>query len=81
MFPMSDVLVTIFDLMLYLFEGYCIQFLFRSFVVPRLLNWKLNKYMVGVAWIVIRMSGSVLFPDVNGISLIGKMLFHIIVMI
>ncbi len=75
---MSDELVTIFDIMLYLFEGYCIQFLFRSFAEPRLQNWKLNKYIVGVAWIVIRASSGVLLPYVDGISLIWKLLFHVI---
>ena len=75
---MSDIWVTIIDIMLYLFEGYCIQVLFRAFAEPRLQNWKLNKYVVGAAWIFIRVSCSVLLPGADGISLIGKLLFHII---
>lgn len=75
---MSDMLPDIFNIMLYLFEGYCIQFLFRAFTEPRLQNWKLSKYIVGVAWIIIRVSCGTLLPEVDSISLIGKLLFHII---
>lgn len=75
---MFDLLVTILDIMLYLFEGYCIQFLFRAFAEPRLQNWELNKYMAGAAWIFIRVSCGVLLPGADSIYLIGKLLFHII---
>lgn len=76
--PMSNMVASTFNIMLYLFEGYCIQFLFRAFAEPKLQNWKVSKYIVAVAWIVIRISCSMLLPDVNGISLIGKLLFYVI---
>lgn len=51
---MSNMVASTFNIMLYLLEGYCIQFLFRAFAEPKLQNWKVSKYIVGVAWIVIR---------------------------
>lgn len=52
-----DLLITFINILLYIFEGYCIQYLFCAFAKPRLLNIKQSKYGVGIVWIIIRLIG------------------------
>ncbi len=37
-YSMFDLLVDVINILLYLFEGYYIQYLFRAFAQPKLLN-------------------------------------------
>ncbi len=55
MCKVSDLLAAVIIILLYFFEGYCIQYLFRSFAKPRILNIKQSEYAVGVIWIIIRL--------------------------
>ncbi|SHN84005.1 sensor histidine kinase [Desulfitobacterium chlororespirans] len=75
---MSDLLAALFKLMLYLFEGYCLQLLFRAFAEPRLPNWRWSNSLVGIVWIATRISCGVLLQATDGISLIEKLLFQAI---
>lgn len=79
--PMSDLLVALFKLMLYLFEGYCLQLLLCAFAEPRLPGWRWSNSLVGVVWIVIRISSVMLLPATGSMSLIGKLLFQAIALV
>jgi len=56
----SDLLASVISILLYIFEGYCIQYLFRAFAKPRMSNIKRSEYAVGIVWVIIRLIISLL---------------------
>lgn len=72
---MLDWIMGVFSILLYLFEGYCIQFLFRRFAEPKLYRLKNAGWVVGIVWIVIRILSEAFFYNTNSTTLIWKLLF------
>ncbi len=59
----SDLLAAVISILLYFFEGYCIQYLFRAFAKPRMSNIKRSEYAVGIVWVIIRLISFLLPSD------------------
>lgn len=60
---MSDLLSAVISILLYIFEGYCVQYLFRAFAKPRISNIKQSEYAVGILWVIIRLISFLLPSD------------------
>lgn len=75
---MAEYIMRILSIPLYLFEGYCIQFFFGRFAVPRLCRIRNAQWVAGIAWIVIRVASEGLFSDTDSVTLIVELLFTIV---
>ncbi len=80
---MYDRIVDSMALIMYLFEGYCIQYLFSAFAMTKMgrrqtrrdRGW--SRYAVSLAWIVIGLCSKLLFAGDEGASLMLRLLFAI----
>lgn len=72
---MAEYIMRILSIPLYLFEGYCIQFFFGRFAVPRLCRIRNAQWVAGIAWVVIRVASEGLFSDTDSAVLIMELLF------
>lgn len=73
---MTEWIMGILGILLYLFEGYCIQFFFGRFAEPRLHRLRNVDWAAGIAWIVIRIAGGVLFRETDSVTLIVELVFN-----
>lgn len=67
-------------IMMYLFEGYCIQLFFNRFAEPKLNRVKGAKWAAGIVWITVRFAGNQLFPEATNTILIVKLFFYAIIL-
>ena len=74
---MSDLSAAVISILLYIFEGYSIQYLFRAFVKPRISNIKQSEYAVGTVWVIIRII-SFLFPSDGTFTALKLMIYTFI---
>lgn len=65
------------SIILYLFEGHCVQFFFQAFLIPRRKE-KWCRYVVAVVWVFICLGSWLLIPTENGGDLIGKLTWYIL---
>ncbi len=72
---MIDSIMNLFSILLYLFKGYCIQFLFNSFAEPKLYKLKSTKWGIAIAWFIIKISSEKLFSNTIRGTLSIKLLF------
>ena len=72
---MAEWVMGLISVLLCLFEGYCIQFFFGGFAVPKLCGIRNAGWAAGIAWIVIRAFSEGLFSDTDSVSLIMELLF------
>ena len=72
---MAEYIMRILGIPLYLFEGYCIQFFFGRFAVPRLCRIRNAQWVAGSVWVVIRVASEGLFSDTDSAVLIMELLF------
>ncbi len=73
----SDLSAAVISILLYIFEGYSIQYLFRAFVKPRISNIKQSEYAVGTVWVIIRII-SFLFPSDGTFTALKLMIYTFI---
>jgi len=52
---MSDLSAAVINILLYIFEGYCVQYLFRAFAETKISNIRQSEYVVGIVWVIIRL--------------------------
>lgn len=69
---MFNIQSTIIMFLLYLFEGYCVQFFFQAFVIPKR-RGRWSKYMVGIVWVLINLCGWILSEINTGMDSIVKL--------
>ena len=72
---MAEWVMGLTGVLLCLFEGYCIQYFFGRFAVPKLCRIRNAGWAAGIAWIVIRAFSEGLFSDTDSASLILELLF------
>lgn len=65
---------------LYLFEGFCMQYLFSAFAIPKIRNRTAGRYAAGAVWVMLRLCGGLLFTDVTNENMARKMLFTTILL-
>ncbi len=73
---MTEWIMGMLGILLYLFEGYCIQFFFGRFAEPKLCRLRNAQWTAGIAWIVIRIAGGVLFRETDSVTLIAELVFN-----
>lgn len=67
-------------IMMYLFEGYCIQLFFNRFAEPKLNRVKGAKWAAGIVWVTVRFAGTKLFPEAINTILILKLFFYTVIL-
>ena len=77
---MSEFIMETLCVMMYLFEGYCIQFFFCRFAEPKLCRIKCTTWAVGIVWVLIRLGGNFLFPEMTNTMLVMKLIFSAIIL-
>lgn len=70
----------ILSILLYLFEGYCVQFFFSSFAEPKLHSMSGAQWAAAAAWIAVRIVSRILFADTHSITLPAKLIFSFAVL-
>ena len=73
---MSEFIMSMLNIPLYLFEGYCIQFFFGRFAEPRLYRLRNAQWIVGIVWILIRIANRVLFHETDNVTLVVGLVFN-----
>ena len=63
---MGQWIVWVLDILLYLAEGYCIQFFFGRFAKPKLHGLKYAEWASGITWIAVRAASEGLFLGMGG---------------
>ncbi len=73
---MAEYIMRMLSIPLYLFEGRCIQFFFGRFAEPELRRLRNARWAAGIVWILIRITGEVLFRETDSVSLIVELIFN-----
>ncbi|MDE7179501.1 MAG: ATP-binding protein [Lachnospiraceae bacterium] len=73
---MVDYIMRMLSIPPYLFEGYCIQFLFGRFAEPKLRGLRNAQWIVGIVWILIRIANRVLFHETDNVTLVVGLVFN-----
>lgn len=71
---MSEWITEALCIMMYLFEGYCIQFFFCRFARPKQSQIKGAKWAVSIVWILIRFGCNLVFSEMVNTMLVLKLL-------
>ena len=77
---MSDLLASVISVLLYFFEGYCIQYLFRAFAKPKISTIKQGEYAVGIVWVIIRLI-SFLIPSDGTFTALKLLIYTFILLL
>ncbi len=77
---LCDLLAAVISILLYIFEGYCIQYLFCAFAKPRISNIKQSEYAVGIVWVIIRLI-SFLFPSDGTFTALKLLIYTFILLL
>lgn len=73
---MSKGIIEVLCILMYFFEGYCIQLFFCRFTEPKLYRGKGAKWAVSIVWITIRFAGSQLLTETNNTILVIKLFYY-----
>ncbi len=72
---MTEWIMGMFGILLYLFEGYCIQLFFGRFAEPKLRRLRNAQWAAGIAWIAIKIISGRLFRETDGVTLVLGLIF------
>lgn len=72
---MDQWIIGTLDILLYLSEGYCIQFFFSRFAKPKLYSLKHAKWAAGIVWIAVRAASEGMFLGMGSSMRFVKLLF------
>ncbi len=72
---MTEWIMGTLGILLYLFEGYCIQFFFGRFAEPKLCRLRNAQWAAGIAWIAIKMISGRLFRETDSVTLVLGLIF------
>lgn len=73
---MSKGIIEALCILMYFFEGYCIQLFFCRFTEPKLYRGKGAKWAVSIVWVAIRFAGSQLSTETNNTILVIKLFYY-----
>ncbi|MCM1412589.1 MAG: ATP-binding protein [Lachnospiraceae bacterium] len=77
---MAEYVRWMLSILLYLFEGYCIQFFFGRFAEPKLRRLRNAQWAAGIVWILIRIADGALFRGTDSVTLVEVLLFNMAVL-
>ncbi len=77
---MSEFIIETLCVMMYLFEGYCIQFFFSRFAKPKLCRIKCTTWAVAIVWVLIKLAGNDLLPEMINARPVMRLIFSAIVL-
>ncbi|MCM1459687.1 MAG: ATP-binding protein [Bacteroides sp.] len=77
---MAEYIMEMLSILLYLFEGYCIQFFFGRFAEPKLRRLRNAQWAAGIVWILIRIADGALFRGTDSVTLVEVLLFNMAVL-
>lgn len=77
---MVEYIMRMLTILLYLFEGYCIQFFFGRFAEPKLRRLRNAQWAAGMAWILIRIASGALFRNADSVTLVAVLIFRMTVL-
>lgn len=77
---MSEFIIETLCVIMYLFEGYCIQFFFSRFAEPKLSRIKCTTWAVGIVWVLIKIAGNDLLPEMINARPVMRLIFSAIVL-
>ncbi len=72
---MTEWIMGMLGILLYLFEGYCIQFFFGRFAEPKLCRLRNAQWAAGIAWIAIKIISGRLFRETDSVTLVLGLIF------
>lgn len=78
---MAEWIMRLIGILICLFEGYCIQFFFGRFIEPKLCMLRNVEWVVGFAWVVIRIINKILFYEADSMALVAGLFFHTITLL
>lgn len=73
---MTEWIMGILGILLYLFEGYCIQFFFSRFAEPKLCRLRNAQWIAGIVWILTRIANRALFHETDNATLVVGLVFN-----
>lgn len=73
---MTEWIMGILSILLYLFEGYCIQFFFSRFAEPKLCRLRNAQWIAGIVWILTRIANRALFHETDNATLVVGLVFN-----
>ncbi len=67
-------IIGLLDVLLYLAEGYCIQFFFGKFARPKFCRREYAGWAAGLLWIAVRIASEAVFPELGSMARFFKLL-------
>ncbi|MCI9296977.1 MAG: sensor histidine kinase [Lachnospiraceae bacterium] len=77
---MAEYIMRMLSILLYLFEGYCIQFFFGRFAEPKMRRLRNAQWTAGIVWILIRIVSGALFRETDSVTLVAGLIFNTVVL-